>query len=60
MRNQQRFDILFEQRHDLAGCLDRLWQQVLSGQRRIKVYRQMKMYNDPDLNPVMYRSTGKI
>jgi hypothetical protein len=55
-RNRNRLAILEEQRSDLAGCLDALWQQVLAGQRRFKLYRQMKMYNDPQLNPVLYQS----
>ncbi len=53
-RNRQRLAILLEQRSDLAECLDRLWQQTLQGQRRFKRYRQLKMYNDPSLNPVVY------
>ena len=53
-RNRERFDILSNQQADLVGSLDRLWQQVLAGERRIKLYRQMKMYNDPTLNPVVY------
>jgi Protein of unknown function (DUF4254) len=53
-RNLQRLQILLEQRDDLAGALDRLWQQVLDGQRRFKLYRQLKMYNDPALNPAVY------
>jgi len=53
-RNEYRLSILEEQRFDLADCLDALWQQVLAGERRFKVYRQMKMYNDPQLNPVLY------
>ena len=36
------------------GCLDALWVEVVSGRRRFKLYRQMKMYNDPELNPVLY------
>jgi hypothetical protein len=57
-RNQQRLVVLEQQRADLAGCLDDLWTQVRAGQRRFRLYRQMKMYNDPDLNPVLYtRST---
>jgi Protein of unknown function (DUF4254) len=55
-RNIRRYDILTEQRRDLAGCLNRLWQQVISGERRFKLYRQLKMYNDPTLNPKMYRN----
>ena len=53
-RNVDRLALLEEQRQDLAGCLDVLWEQVLKGQRRFKLYRQMKMYNDPELNPAMY------
>ena len=53
-RNQARLVILNQQRADLAQCLDELWAQILSGQRRFRLYRQMKMYNDPDLNPVLY------
>ncbi|MGB6973244.1 MAG: DUF4254 domain-containing protein [Terracidiphilus sp.] len=56
-RNQDRFAILLEQRDDLAACLDDLWQQTLAGQRRFKLYRQLKMYNDPALNPVIYRAS---
>ena len=56
-RNRLRLEILIEQRGDLARCLDELWQQVISGERRFRLYRQMKMYNDPDLNPVLYRSS---
>ena len=53
-RNAQRLAVLTSQRQDLAGCLDALWQDVLAGRRRFKLYRQMKMYNDPELNPVLY------
>jgi hypothetical protein len=54
-RNRERLDILRQQRTDLAACLDALWLEVLAGDRRFRLYRQMKMYNDPDLNPVLYR-----
>lgn len=53
-RNLRRLAILEQQRGDLASCLDRLWQRVLDGELRFQVYRQLKMYNDPDLNPVLY------
>jgi hypothetical protein len=55
-RNSQRHGILLEQRSDLVHSLDRLWQQTLTGQRRFKLYRQLKMYNDPSLNPSVYKS----
>jgi hypothetical protein len=57
-RNAERLATLQEQRNDLAGCLDRVWTQVCAGERYFKQYRQLKMYNDPELNPVLYR--GKI
>jgi len=53
-RNVGRLALLVEQRGDLAGCLDGLWSEVLTGRRRFKLYRQMKMYNDPELNPAVY------
>ena len=58
-RNLQRLHILAEQRDDLAGALDQLWHQVLKGQRRFKLYRQLKMYNDPALNPAVYAPRSK-
>jgi hypothetical protein len=54
-RNRERLAILEEQRADLAGCLDALWIETLAGARRFKLYRQLKMYNDPSLNPAIYR-----
>lgn len=53
-KNLSRLAFLEEQRNDLANCLDTLWSEVLQGKRRFKLYRQMKMYNDPDLNPMVY------
>jgi len=60
-RNRARLEVLEEQRADLASCLDALWRDTLSGMRGFKLYRQMKMYNDPALNPAIYgalRSKG--
>ena len=54
-RNRDRLAILDAQRNDLADCLDTLWQDALCGRRRFNLYRQLKMYNDPTLNPVLYR-----
>jgi Protein of unknown function (DUF4254) len=53
-KNTERLALIEEQRNDLAACLDSLWKQVLAGKRRFKLYRQMKMYNDPELNPAVY------
>jgi hypothetical protein len=53
-RNAARLTVLEEQRRDLAECLNDLWNEVTAGTRRFKLYRQMKMYNDPELNPMVY------
>jgi hypothetical protein len=55
-RNRLRLALLLEQREDLGRCLDGLMADIRAGRRRFKVYRQMKMYNDPELNPALYRS----
>jgi len=54
-RNKDRLATLEEQRADLAACLDALWRESLAGAKRFKIYRQLKMYNDPSLNPSIYR-----
>ena len=54
-RNSDRLAILEDQRADLAACLDALWRETLAGTRRFKLYRQLKMYNDPSLNPAIYK-----
>lgn len=53
-RNRERLAILTTQREQLAASLNRLWQRVLEGESSFCVYRQLKMYNDPELNPVLY------
>ena len=53
-RNRQRLRILTEQRDDLRHALARLFGNIADGKVRFRVYRQMKMYNDPELNPVLY------
>jgi hypothetical protein len=55
-RNRERLSLLSEQRSDLVACLDQLWSGILAGTRRFKIYRQLKMYNDPTLNPSIYGS----
>lgn len=52
---QQRLPILATQRHDLANSLQELLDDLGAGRKRLKLYRQMKMYNDPALNPYLYR-----
>ena len=53
-RNRNRLTLLEEQRTDLSAALDSLFADIAAGRRRFKLYRQMKMYNDPELNPVIY------
>jgi len=57
-RNRERLEILTVQRDDLTGCLSALWAETLAGTRRFKIYRQLKMYNDPALNPAVYLNRG--
>lgn len=57
-KNRDRLVILEEQRGDLATCLDTLWRETLAGTRRFKLYQQLKMYNDPSLNPAIYGKTA--
>ncbi len=49
--------ILEEQRADLIAAIDTLLDDIAAGRKYMKVYRQMKMYNDPATNPVLYGST---
>ncbi|WP_420147534.1 DUF4254 domain-containing protein [Spirosoma sp.] len=53
---QLKLNVLLEQESDLARCFDELLEDIQNGDRYMKVYRQMKMYNDPTLNPVLYTS----
>ncbi len=53
---QAKLDILLEQRKDLATAIDDLLADIASGDKYMKVYRQMKMYNDEALNPVLYQN----
>lgn len=48
-----KLEVLRQQRTDLLRAIDELLEDVASGKRVVKVYRQMKMYNDPSLNPVL-------
>lgn len=46
--------VLLEQQKDLSNAIDQLLADIESGKKYMKVYKQMKMYNDPNLNPVLY------
>ncbi len=49
-----KLDVLLEQRSDLTKAIDELLDDIAAGRKYMKVYRQMKMYNDPATNPVLY------
>lgn len=51
---QRKLDILLEQKQDLSAAIDQLLSDISHGKKYMKVYKQMKMYNDPALNPVLY------
>jgi hypothetical protein len=51
---QAKFDVLMQQKSDLFLSISQLIEDVSKGLRYYKVYRQVKMYNDPNLNPVLY------
>ena len=53
---QEKLNILLEQRSDLSTAIDDLLADIESGDKFMKVYKQMKMYNDDELNPVLYQS----
>ena len=48
--------VLHEQRVDLSASFDQLLEEIGTGIRRMKVYRQMKLYNDPATNPALYKN----
>ena len=48
--------VLTEQQNDLSKSIDELLQDIIEGKKIMKAYKQMKMYNDPALNPVLYSS----
>lgn len=50
----QKLNVLLEQRKDLSTAIDELLEELKAGNKVMKVYKQMKMYNDPALNPVLY------
>ena len=52
---QRKLDILLLQRTDLSGSIDTLLEDIAAGRKRMRLYKQMKMYNDESLNPVLYR-----
>ena len=52
---QAKLDVLLDQKTDLSESIDQLLEDISNGQKKMKVYKQMKMYNDESLNPVLYK-----
>ena len=52
---EAKLQILLEQQKDLGLAIDQLLEDIAAGKIYMKVYRQMKMYNDADTNPVLYK-----
>lgn len=51
---EKKLNVLLEQKKDLSTAIDQLIADIEAGRKYMKVYKQMKMYNDPALNPVLY------
>ena len=52
---QDKLSVLLEQQKDLSLAIDQLLEDIREGRKYMKVYRQMKMYNDPSTNPILYQ-----
>ena len=53
---QEKLNVLLEQKSDMFSSIDQLLKDIESGDKFMKVYKQMKMYNDEELNPVLYQN----
>lgn len=51
---QKKLDVLLSQQQDLSTAIEELIADIEAGRKYMKTYKQMKMYNDPALNPVLY------
>lgn len=57
-RCHDKLEVLLEQQKDLSLAIDQLLEDIKEGKKYMKVYRQMKMYNDPSTNPVLYKNNN--
>ncbi|MFS4415451.1 DUF4254 domain-containing protein [Maribacter sp. 2307ULW6-5] len=55
---QEKLGVLLEQKKDLSTAIDQLLDDIAAGRKYMKVYKQMKMYNDDELNPVLRKKSG--
>ena len=53
---QEKLNVLLDQKSDMFSSIDQLLQDIENGDKFMKVYKQMKMYNDEELNPVLYQN----
>ncbi|MDH6307172.1 hypothetical protein M2451_002406 [Dysgonomonas sp. PFB1-18] len=58
-QSAKKLGVLLTQREDLSTAIEELLEDIESGAKYMKVYKQMKMYNDPALNPVLYAKSQK-
>jgi hypothetical protein len=59
-RARQKLTIMHDQQRDLSAALAELWADLLAGRKRLALYRQFKMYNDPTLNPYLYKPAQRL
>ena len=52
---RQKLKVLLEQKMDMLTSIDQLLEHLIAGRQKMKLYKQMKMYNDPAMNPVLYK-----
>ncbi|MDO5616969.1 MAG: DUF4254 domain-containing protein, partial [Cruoricaptor ignavus] len=56
---QEKLNVLNEQKKDLCQAINQLLENIENGNVKMKVYKQMKMYNDESLNPILYTKEAK-
>ena len=56
---EAKLNVLLEQQVDLSIAIDQLLEDIAAGHKYMKVYRQMKMYNDPSTNPILYKGNSE-
>lgn len=56
-RCRDKYEVLLAQKEDLIRAIDTLLQELATGKKVMRLYRQMKMYNDPSLNPMLYKKS---
>ena len=60
MSTNAKLSVLMQQNNDLIAAIDTLLEDIEAGRKYMKVYKQMKMYNDPNLNPILYKGKKQL